>query len=81
MSEDRVSFTILNQSEKDMYIIHEPEAFEFLLPPGEEVVVEMKPCKRGVALGQSIYNGHCVTAILDANSLYNVYYKGKDVFK
>ena len=74
------TFTIRNDSETIMKIIHEPEAIEFELPPNEEIQIETDGCPESILLSTCIADGKIVIAIFDHRSDYKVYYKGKDVF-
>jgi hypothetical protein len=75
------SFQILNTSEKAMRLVHEPEGFEFILEPKEEVVIEFDGVENGVALRYSTENAICIIGILPEKSLYRVFHNGFDVFK
>jgi len=75
------SFKIFNSSDSDMEIIHEPECFIFNLPINEEVTVESDSCRESIQLKVSLDKGKIAISILDENSLYNVFYNGKNVFE
>jgi hypothetical protein len=80
MKQKKISFTIFNDTQRGIILIHEPECFEFTLPPNEEVVIEADCCEHSIVLKQSIADSQHLISILDENSLYNVLYKGVDVF-
>jgi hypothetical protein len=74
------SFKIFNSTDLNMEIIHEPECFDFELPPNEEVIIETECCEESIILDTSIENGKVTISIHWANSLYRVRYKDEDVF-
>ena len=74
------SFQIENISTTELLIIHEPEGFEFQLPPNESVTVECDPVPDGVVLRYGIDQGMAVIGIMPERSYYRVVYKGQDVF-
>ena len=74
------SFTIQNDSENEMTIIHEPECFEFHLPVNEELIIEVRSSEKSILLMHSLDSGRICISILDDVSLYKVLYKGNDAF-
>lgn len=74
------SFVLHNTSETNMIIVHEPECFEFILKPGEEVSIITECCENSVELRYSINGENIVVAILDDRSRYMVIQNGVDVF-
>lgn len=74
------SFTIRNDSENIMVIVHEPQAIEFELPSNEEIQIETNAVPESVVLSTCIANGKIVIAIHDNKSYYKVYHKGKEPF-
>ena len=77
----RTSFVINNDTGKKMCIMQEPEGFEFMVPIGEDVVIEADSCLESVILRHSIdIDGVTIGVINDENN-YRVLYKGEDVFK
>lgn len=81
MANSVTSFEIHNETDKDMEIIHEPECFEFVLPPGERLTIEVDSCEQSVVLCHSLVKDTVILSILDHKSLYTVRYKGVDVFR
>lgn len=43
------SIEIINGSDKEMGIIHEPEGFEFMLPPNEVIKIEFDAVENSLA--------------------------------
>lgn len=80
MASSVTSFDILNDTENNLEIIHEPECFEFMLPPGESLTIEVESCEQSVVLRHSLAKGTVIISILDDKSYYTVRYKGTDVF-
>ncbi len=74
-------FQIENDSGLAMEIIHEPECWEFQLPPGEEVTIITEASKESICLSISLFEGKISVRVLDHKSLYDVRYKGNDAFK
>ena len=74
------SIDILNDTENSMEIIHEPECFEFMLPPGEKLTIEVNSGEQSVILRHSLAKDTVILSILDDKSYYIVKYKGIDVF-
>jgi hypothetical protein len=74
------SFEILNNSEKDMVIRHEPECFEFNLPPNEKVTIIFNSCMDSILLRHYIYDDNICVDIIDDQSPYQVVHNGVDVF-
>ena len=75
------SFTIHNSSEMSMILVHEPECFEYELPPGEEAIIEFDSGEKRVYLRwYGAADGKMAVAILDDNGLYSVYSQGVNVF-
>lgn len=60
--------------------MHEPEGFEFRLPPNEEVMVQVDSVEHSITLVQSMEENTCVINVMDNKSPYKVLYKGVDVF-
>jgi hypothetical protein len=81
MKESITSFEIINSSNNEMHLIHEPEGFEFILNPNDEVIIEVDSSEETVSLRHSVENGICVIGILPNKSLYSVLHNGVDVFK
>ncbi len=77
----KTSFKILNSSDTEMEIIHEPECFTFDLPIKQEVLIETRANLETVQLRITMDEGKIVVSILDENSPYNVLYNGEDIFK
>ncbi|NSL88968.1 hypothetical protein ECE50_019155 [Chitinophaga sp. Mgbs1] len=77
----KTSFKILNSSDTEMEIIHEPECFTFNLPINQEVLIETKAKLEAIQLRITIDEGKIVVSILDENSPYNVLHNGEDVFE
>ena len=80
MANSVTSFDILNDTENDLEIIHEPECFEFMLPPGEKLTLEVNSCEQSIILRHSLAKDTVILSILDDQSYYTVRYKGIDVF-
>jgi len=80
MTNSVTSFDILNDTENDMEIVHEPECFEFMLPPGEKLTIEVDSCEQSIILRHSLAKETVILSILDNKSYYTVRYKGIDVF-
>ncbi len=80
MANSVTSFDILNDTENDLEIIHEPECFEFMLPPREKLTIEVDSCEQSIILRHSLAKGTVIISILDDKSYYTVKYKGIDVF-
>ena len=82
MSSNTTSFTIRNDSNAIMTIVHEPECFEYELPPNEEVIVEVDAVQKSVALYYHLEDCRITVSIVDERSLgYRVYHNGIDVFE
>ena len=64
-----------------MLIIHEPECFEFYLPPNEVLTIEFYANKNSILLKHFIEGNSIGISILDDQSPYRVMYKGMDVFE
>ena len=77
---ETISFQIVNKFSSEMLFLHEPEGFEFRLPPNEEVTIQVDPVEHSITLVHSMEENTCVINILDDKSLYKVLYKGVDVF-
>jgi len=78
---EMTTFTISNDTDGNMTIIHEPECFEFMLPINEEITIETDSCKNSIHLKTYIEDGLITIAILGNKSLYSVYYKGNNIFE
>ncbi|MDB5285601.1 MAG: hypothetical protein JWR05_550 [Mucilaginibacter sp.] len=82
MEETGSTFSIANDTNQEMIIVHEPECFEFKLPVNEELEVETRCCKDSILLRTSVDDeGKVVIRVFDDVSLYKVIYKGEDIFK
>lgn len=80
--ENRItSFKILNDTDKEMDIVHEPECFQFCLPSNEEITIETNACRDSILIRTSVENSKVILSILDDGSFYEVFYKGENVFK
>jgi hypothetical protein len=75
------SFSISNDTGTEMIIMHEPDCFEFDLPPGEELIIETYCCRNSIVLNTGIENGKIRISITGNKSLYNAYHKGENIFK
>lgn len=75
------SFQILNALGVEMIFIHEPEGFEFSLPPNEEVTIQVESVENSIVLVNSMHNNSCVVSVMDDKCNYRVFYKGEDVFE
>lgn len=74
------TFQILNQFTWDIHIIHEPEGFEFILPPGEEVSIQVESILDTICLTCALEGTEYILNVKNEKSLYKVYHKGVDVF-
>jgi len=75
------SFDILNSSEKELIIIHEPECFEFYLQPNDEVTIVFNSSLDAILLRHSIDGDKIVVSIIDDKSPYRVIHNGIDIFE
>jgi len=64
-----------------MYIIHEPEGFEFHVPPGEEVTIQVQAVENSIYLWWGMTDGKMGVNILPEVSSFKVLYNEKDVFQ
>lgn len=78
---ERTSFVITNWTEKDMCIQQEPEGFEFMVPPGENITIETSSGLESVKLRHSIDAEGLTIGVINDNNDYRILYKGKDVFE
>lgn len=77
----RSSFDIQNRSEKDLIISHEPECFEFALPPNETVTIVFNSCIDSLFIRHHITGDKIGIDIIEDNSQYRVIHNGIDVFE
>lgn len=64
-----------------MYIIHEPEGFEFDVPAGDEVVIRIQAVENSIHLWWTIEEGKIGVNILPEASNFTVFHNGVDVFQ
>ena len=75
------SFAIMNDTGKELIIVHEPECTEFVLPIGDEVSVEIDSCANSIAIRVSHEDNQSRIALLGHKGLYNVTYKSEAAFE
>lgn len=75
------SLKIRNNLQENIIIIHEPECFEFTLPPNEEILIETEPKAESIQLNIDVDNGEILISVIPNNSLYTIYYNGQDAFE
>jgi len=81
MENDRVQFKVVNDTDTDLIIIHEPEAIEFSLHRKKNIMVEYNAFKDSILLSISTQNNSAYLQIWDGDDTnYRVLQNGKDVF-
>lgn len=80
MNKGKIWFTIKNDTNLPMTIVHEPECFEFEVPISNEIVIETDPVNDSINLKIDVIEGKTVVSIWPHRSMYSVYHNGNDVF-
>ena len=75
------SFKIENDTESEIVIIHEPEAFEFNLPPKKELEVETMAEKDSISISISSDQTTIYLSFWGHRSYYKLFYEGTEIFE